>query len=61
MFFFKNSILLFVLTIIVEFGFSQTIDSSYYTLSGTVVNGENNELLSGAHLVSSSSFATKTH
>lgn len=60
MFFFKNSILLFVLTILVEFGFSQTIDSSYYILSGTVVNGKNNELLSGAHLVSSSSFAAKT-
>lgn len=60
MFFFKNTILLFLLIIIVEFGYCQTSDTFYYTLSGTVVNGENNEILSGAHLVSSSSFATKT-
>lgn len=60
MFFFKNSILLFLLIFFNTLCYSQTRDSSYYSLSGTVVNGENNELLSGAHLVSSSSFATKT-
>lgn len=57
----KNSILLFLLIFIHQFGFCQSKDTLIsYTLSGTVVNGETNELLKGAHLLSSSSFATKT-
>ena len=55
--------LLFILTFFV-FNLSGQEDSLYqqsYNLSGTVTNGNSKELLSGAHLLSSRGFATKTN
>lgn len=57
----KNSILLFLLVLFSQLGYSQLKDTTiFYTIGGTIVNGESNELLAGAHIVSSRFFATKT-
>lgn len=54
-------ILLFILLILYQLILAQVKDtSSNYILSGTVVNGETNELLIGAHLIISQHFGTKT-
>jgi hypothetical protein len=56
-----NNKLIFLFLLISIRGLSQTIDTTmHYTLVGTIVNGENNEMLSGAHLISTSAYATKT-
>lgn len=52
------SFITFLLTQLIS---GQTTDTTVsYILSGTVVNGETNELLVGAHLLSSNQFGTKT-
>lgn len=52
------SFITFLLTQLIS---GQTTDTTVsYILSGTVVNGETNELLAGAHLLSSNQFGTKT-
>tara|TARA_R110001592_G_scaffold362203_1_gene675337 strand:- start:1155 stop:1715 length:561 start_codon:yes stop_codon:yes gene_type:complete len=43
------------------YGQADTSNIQHYILSGTVVNGVNNEPLSGAHLLSSKGLATKTN
>jgi hypothetical protein len=56
-----NNTLLFLFLFFSHRNFCQTKDTTnHYTLVGTVVNGENNEMLPGAHLVSTSAYATKT-
>ncbi|MGE0561978.1 MAG: carboxypeptidase-like regulatory domain-containing protein [Flavobacteriales bacterium] len=51
----------FIVFLFVQFISGQTNDTlASYVLSGTVVNGETNELLIGAHLVSSGYTGTKT-
>jgi hypothetical protein len=51
----------FILFIFFQLTQAQIKDSSTsYILSGTVVNGETNELLIGAHLVTNQYFGTKT-
>ena len=54
-------ILSFLLLFFFQFTKAQDKDtSSNYILSGTVVNGETNELLIGAHLITNQYFGTKT-
>ena len=51
----------FILFIFFQLTQAQIKDSSTsYVLSGTVVNGETNELLIGAHLITSQNTGTKT-
>ncbi len=61
MFMIKNKILLFLLMLFSQLAYSQLKDTTIsYIIAGTVINGETNELLAGAHIVSYGSFATKT-
>lgn len=54
-------ILSFILLFFNQIILAQVKDTSTsYILSGTVVNGETNELLIGAHLITSQHFGTKT-
>ncbi len=51
----------FITLLFNQYIFSQENDTTLsYILSGTVVNGETNELLSGAHLINSNHLGTKT-
>ena len=54
-----KSIILILFTTNLFFAFGQT--DTNYIISGTVVDGTNNSLLVGAHLLSSNGVATKTN
>ncbi|MDF1672459.1 MAG: carboxypeptidase-like regulatory domain-containing protein [Vicingaceae bacterium] len=56
----KTLFLLLTVTSLTIFGQTPSTDS-LYILSGTVVNGNNNTLLEGAHITTSKGYGTKTN